>query len=167
VVREVVSLRRAQRAEFENVDLPRSFTGPPAPIALGPTHGSKHDDPERNTAARPPSISGLGVCEGTVVGRARVLVEIDEDLDLDIGDILVCGNTDPSWTSIMALASGLVVDMGGSASHAAIVAREMGIACVVGTGNGTKVIPDGATIEVDGTAGTVTVLTEQPSEASS
>jgi rifampicin phosphotransferase len=43
----------------------------------------------------------------------------------------------------------------------------MGIACVVGTGNGTKVIPDGATIEVDGTAGTVTVLTEQPSEASS
>jgi pyruvate, water dikinase len=166
-VREVVSLRRAQRAEFENADIPRAFTGIPTPIASESDHESDQGDSLADTGVRPPSISGLGVCEGIVVGRARVLAEIDEDIDLDIGDILVCGNTDPSWTSIMALASGLVVDMGGSASHAAIVAREMGIACVVGTGNGTKAIPDGATIEVDGTAGTVTVLTEQPSEASS
>jgi pyruvate,water dikinase len=166
-VREVVSLRRAQRAEYENLDIPRSFTGIPAPIASASNREPDKDDSEHDAAARPASVSGLGVCDGMVIGRARVLVEIDEDIDLDIGDILVCGNTDPSWTSIMALASGLVVDMGGSASHAAIVARELGIACVVGTGNGTKVIPDGATIEVDGTAGTVTVLTEQPSAASS
>jgi phosphohistidine swiveling domain-containing protein len=164
LVRDVVAHRRAQRAEYEIIDLPRSFEGNPIPVAAADSHSTVHE-PTDVTSAQAQAITGLGVSDGTVVGRARVLIDIDEDLDLDEGDILVCGNTDPSWTSIMALASGLVVDMGGSASHAAIVAREMGIVCVVGTGNGTKMIPEGATIEVDGTAGTVTVVTDQRSAA--
>lgn len=165
-VRDVVAHRRAQRAEFEITELPRAFTGNPVPI-----HSQSETRAEADSSSeelQPENrLTGLGVRDGTVIGRARVMVDLNEDIDLDLGDILVCANTDPSWTSIMALASGLVVDMGGSSSHAAIVAREMGIVCVVGTGHGTTAIPNGATIEVDGTAGTVTVVAQQPSQAPS
>ena len=142
----LVAERREERATFAATTLPVSFTGNPVPLM---------DD-----VAAPPTaeLQGTAVCGGRLTGRARVLVDLDEDLDLDDGDILVCRNTDPSWTGIMSLASGLVVDLGGSASHAAIVAREIGVVCVVGTGNGTAVIPDNATIEIDGSTGSVTIL---------
>ena len=95
---------------------------------------------------------------GVVVGRARVLLDVNDDIDLEDGDILVCRFTDPSWAPLMSLAEALVIDMGGSASHGAVVARELGIPFVIGTGNGTSVLRDGDRIEVDGRGNTVRVL---------
>jgi pyruvate,water dikinase len=74
------------------------------------------------------------------------------------GDILVAHTTDPSWASIMFLAKALVVDIGGLLSHAAVVGRELGIPCVMGTGTGTRALRTGDVCRVDGSAGTVHVL---------
>jgi pyruvate,water dikinase len=74
---------------------------------------------------------------------------------LEPGDILVAPSTDPGWTPLFLTAGGLVMEMGGAMSHGAVVAREYGIPAVVGLAGATERIPDGATILVDGTAGTV------------
>jgi pyruvate,water dikinase len=92
-----------------------------------------------------------------VSGRARV-VRDPMAADLEEGDILVCATTDPSWTPLFMLAAALVIDTGGAMSHGAIVARELGVTCVINTGTGTRDIPDGAMIAVDGARGTVEIL---------
>ncbi|MEM1334198.1 MAG: PEP-utilizing enzyme, partial [Actinomycetota bacterium] len=74
------------------------------------------------------------------------------------GDVLVAPITDPSWTPLFLAAAAVVVDVGATMSHAVIVSRELGIPCVVSAVGATTTIPDGAEIEVDGAAGTVTVL---------
>ncbi len=70
--------------------------------------------------------------------------------------MLVCPYTNPSWTPLFQRAAAVVVDSGGPASHAAIVAREYGIPAVMGTGRGTSVLSDGQLVTVDGTSGRVT-----------
>jgi rifampicin phosphotransferase len=66
--------------------------------------------------------------------------------------------TDPAWTPLFLAAEAVVVDVGAVMSHAVIVSRELGIPCVVSALGATQIIPDGALIEVDGNAGTVTVV---------
>ncbi|WP_313901327.1 PEP-utilizing enzyme [Mycobacterium sp. SMC-8] len=103
-------------------------------------------------------ISGIGASPGTVEGRVRIVLDAGADTDVDIDDILVCSVTDPSWVSLMMLAGALVIDIGGTASHGAIVARELGVPCVIGTATGTTDLRDGDLVRVDGAAGVVTVL---------
>ena len=67
----------------------------------------------------------------------------------------MCPSTNPSWTPLFARAAAVVVDHGGLASHAAIVAREYGIPAVMGTGRGTSVLEPGVRVRVDGDRGTV------------
>jgi pyruvate,water dikinase len=144
-----VERRRADHERFLATDLPDAWNGEPRPIPL----------PAR-TAARAGAgtvVRGLAVSAGTATGRVRVVHEIG-DRDFDVDDVLVCRTTDPSWASLMAIAAALVIDVGGAISHGAIVARELGIPCVIGTGNGTQVLSDGDTVRVDGSAGTVLVL---------
>ena len=74
------------------------------------------------------------------------------------GDVLVAPITDPSWTPLFLPAAAVVVEVGSPFSHAAIVSRELGIPCVVSAGAATQRIPDGATVEVDGTTGIVTLV---------
>ena len=74
------------------------------------------------------------------------------------GDVLVASITTPAWTSLFAMASAVVTDVGGPLSHSSIVAREYGIPAVLGTNVATRRIPDGARVRVDGEAGTVTLL---------
>ena len=74
------------------------------------------------------------------------------------GEILVAPITDPSWTPLFLAASGVVVDVGATMSHAVIVSRELGIPCVVSAVGATERIPDGALIELDGNTGHVTVI---------
>ena len=76
---------------------------------------------------------------------------------LQEGDILVCQMTAPPWTPLFAIAGAVVTDSGGVLSHSAICTREYAIPCVVATQIATHVIPDGAMIEVDGTAGIVRI----------
>ena len=79
-------------------------------------------------------------------------------LDPDPDDVLVAVTTDPSWITLFLTAGALVVDVGGALSHAAIIARELGIPCVIGTGDGTSRIAPGVRVRVDGTAGTVEIV---------
>jgi len=93
-----------------------------------------------------------------VRGIARVRHRLEDARDLQPGDVLVVPSTTQSWTPLFALAAAVVSDSGGVLCHCALVAREYGIAAVVGTAHGTELIPDGSLVEVDGEAGTVRVL---------
>jgi pyruvate,water dikinase len=103
-------------------------------------------------------ITGIAGCIGKAQGRARVVVDPADPGDLGPGDVLIAPLTDPSWTPLFVPVEAVVVDVGGQMSHAIIVSRELGLPCVVSVTDATKRIPDGALIEVDGAAGTVTVL---------
>jgi len=103
-------------------------------------------------------LVGAAGCSGVARGRARVILDPSDPSALEPGDILIAPNTDPSWTPMFVVSGGVVVDVGAMNSHAVIVSRELGIPCVVSVVDGTKRIADGAMIEVDGAAGTVTML---------
>ena len=103
-------------------------------------------------------IRGFAASSGVVEGPARVVRSVDEISRLKPGDILVCQVTNPTWAPIFQKIAGAVSDIGGSMSHAAIVAREYGLPAVVGTGSATSRIKDGQRIRVDGGRGVVTIL---------
>lgn len=104
----------------------------------------------------PPALRGLGASPGTATGVARVLMDARDAGALRDGDVLVAPMTAPDWVPLMRRASAIVTDQGGMTSHAAIVARELGIPCVVGTHEATRVLATGTLVTVDGSAGTVT-----------
>ncbi len=92
--------------------------------------------------------SGVAVGQRITSGRVFVLGSMAEADRFEDGGILVARMTDPDWVPLMKRASAIVTDAGGRTSHAAIVSRELGIAAIVGTGNATTAIPDGATVTV-------------------
>ena len=102
-------------------------------------------------------MTGLGVCAGTATGPARVVTDPADPRELGPFDILVAPITDPSWTPLFLAAAGVVVDVGAQQSHAAIVARELGIPAVVSVESASTTIPDGTMITVDGSNGRVIV----------
>ena len=108
-----------------------------------------------------PVLRGIGASAGQVTGTARVLAGPADFARLQPGDVLVASITTPAWTTLFAMASAVVTDVGGPLSHSSIVAREYGIPAVLGTNVATRRIPDGARVRVDGEAGTVTLLDEQ------
>ena len=104
------------------------------------------------------ALQGMPGCPGVVTGRARVILDSNDPMALEPGDILVAPITDPSWTPLFVPAAGVVVDVGAPLSHAIIVSRELGIPCVISATDATRRIPDGAMLEVNGSNGVVTVL---------
>ena len=101
-------------------------------------------------------LKGLGASPGVVKGYVRICYEPEDVLKKFKGnDILVVPMTDPSWTIYMARAKAIVTNSGGILCHAAIVARELGIPCVVGTKNATEILKDGMVVVVDGSRGVV------------
>ena len=84
----------------------------------------------------------------------------DAGTDLEPGEVLVARVTDVGWTPLFAYAAAVVTDIGGLASHTAVVARELGVPCIVGAEGATSRLADGMTVDVDGTAGTITVLAQ-------
>ncbi len=103
------------------------------------------------------ALVGLPVSAGTVEGRARVILDMAE-ADLEPGDILVTAHTDPSWTPLFVAIKGLVTEVGGLMTHGAVIAREYGVAAVVGVEHATRLIRDGQRIRVNGTDGYVEIL---------
>lgn len=101
-------------------------------------------------------VTGTPASAGSAVGPVKIVREPSEFSKLEDGDILVCPYTNPSWTPLFQRAAAVVVDSGGVASHAAIVAREYGIPAIMGTAAGTSTLTDGQTVKVDGTTGKVT-----------
>lgn len=106
------------------------------------------------------SLVGMPASSGVVIGPARIVSSLEEVDKLCPGDILVTAFTLPSWTPFFASVAGLVTNIGGMLSHAAVMAREYRIPAVVGTVSATETFHDGQLIAVDGDAGTVRVVSE-------
>ena len=145
--RTLVAARRELRAAYEKLDVPDYWIGQPSPVVVA--------DVGTDRVAQ---VTGTAAAHGVVEGRARVLASAEDCDDLEPDEILVCRTTDPSWASAFHLVAGVVIDIGSTSSHGAIVAREMGLPCVIGTGNGTALLRTGDLIRVDGGNGLVTVL---------
>lgn len=101
-------------------------------------------------------LTGLAVSGGRAAGRARVIVDPGDPRGLEPGEILVCAITDPAWTPLFLVAAAVVCDSGAMQSHAAIVARELGIPAVMSVG-GVTAVADGTWLDVDGDRGTVRI----------
>lgn len=147
--------RREQlMADVGELQEPFLFVG-----SAGPMSGyGRRDEVEINLVTGGETMQGVPGCPGNVRGIARVVLDSHDPTALEPGDILVAPITDPSWTPLFVPAAGVVVDVGAPLSHAIIVSRELGIPCVVSATDATKRIPDGATIEVDGNTGAVTII---------
>jgi pyruvate,water dikinase len=149
-LRRTVDGRREIRTRYQAITVPSVWTGQPEP-----------QSPSGPTDETVSSLSGVGACAGIAQGRAVVVTDPAETEIAD-GDILIAHTTDPSWVSLMFLSAALVVDIGGVMSHAAVVARELGIPCVMNTGTGTSVLRTGDIIRVDGATGTITIIDREP-----
>ena len=107
------------------------------------------------------NLNGVGTSHGTVTGRARVLHSVKEIGRVAKGDILVTNHTDPAWTPVFLVISGIVLETGGMLAHGSLLAREYGFPAVQVVG-ATDLIPDGALITVDGDTGIVHLEQEAP-----
>jgi pyruvate,water dikinase len=161
--REMVAERRGQREQFQRHTIPAHWRGNPVPalISGAPATGWPDHDPESDTDE---TVVGIGASGGRVEGVVRI-VHDPSFAEVEPDEVLVCVTTDPSWASVLFLSSALIVDIGGLLSHAAVVAREVGVPCVIGTGNGTAVLRTGDLVRVDGNAGTVEILKRAPLES--
>ncbi len=146
---DLAPLVRSRRAELARdqgrPDPPATFVGAPPPVLL-PSSGG-------------PVMRGLPASPGVVDGRARVLFREDEMDGLQPGEILVVHTTDVGWTPLFLVAAGIVTELGGPLSHAAVVAREFGVPSVVNVAGATRAIRTGDALRVDGDRGTVERLT--------
>ena len=95
-----------------------------------------------------PLVSGQAVGEKIGAGRVKIVRDAGELQRVEEGDVLVARITDPDWEPVMRKVSAVVTDQGGRTAHAAIVSREFGLPCIVGTGNATQVLRDGAEVTV-------------------
>ncbi len=95
-----------------------------------------------------PLVSGIAVGEKISHGRVHVLADPDHLAEFKAGDVLVTSMTDPAWEPIMKRAAAIVTDRGGRTCHSAIISRELGLPCIVGTGNATQVLQSGTDVTV-------------------
>ena len=144
-VKDVVAKRKECWRAYHAIELPMQFIGRAEPVV---TAAADAQGP----------ITGVAANQGLVEGRACVVTDPNEADDFQPGDVLVCQTTDPGWAALFVIASAVVIDIGGTMSHGAIVARELGIPCVIGTRTGTARIRTGDRLRVDGTKGAVEVL---------
>jgi phosphohistidine swiveling domain-containing protein len=151
-LQSMIEWRKTRHAEYSKLEIPRDFYGTPRPAAQ--VGASQIAGRSRG------SLRGQGVSAGTVEGRARVLANAGENLHP--GEILVSHFTDPGWTPLLVIAAGVVLDVGGSMSHGAIIARELGVPCVLGTNTATSDIRTGDRLRVDGGKGIVEILERAP-----
>lgn len=150
--RPLVGERRRAFERDRRLRPPRTIGTPPA----APTPSSNiRDLGYRVEQTERDLLRGVAASPGRGRGPVR-LVNGPADFErFRRGDVLVCRSTTVSWVPLFNMASGIVADVGGALSHAALVAREFGIPAVTGTNIGREVLIDGEIVEVDGTAGTV------------
>src|SRR2546425_3061452 len=116
---------------------------------------AKADQDGGGTSAHEAELKGLGASPGVASGKARLILSPGELGRVQSGEILVTKMTTPDYVPAMMKAAGIVTDEGGMTSHAAIVRRELGVPCVVGTGRATKALTQDTLLTVDGTKGLV------------
>ncbi|MBI5533036.1 MAG: phosphoenolpyruvate synthase [Deltaproteobacteria bacterium] len=146
----VVRLRRAEHARDESrPDAPVTFVGTPPSVVLPPVSGNG-------------TLHGLPACSGVVEGTVHVLTagrELEEEMRP--GEILVARTTDVALTPLFLVAAGVITELGGPLSHAALVAREYGVPTVVNVAGATVALRNGERVRVDGTHGTIERIAAQ------
>ncbi|MEW5805699.1 MAG: phosphoenolpyruvate synthase, partial [Patescibacteria group bacterium] len=100
-----------------------------------------------------PLLTGIAIGTKIVAGKVRVIKNVKDIYQFKKGEVLVTEITDPDWEPIMKIASGIITDKGGRTSHAAIVSRELGVPCLVGSQNATKALKTGQTVTLDCSSG--------------
>ena len=100
-----------------------------------------------------PIVNGIAIGNKIGFGKVHIIENINKLSQFKKGEVLVTRMTDPDWTTAMPLASAIITDEGGKTCHAAIISRELGIPCIVGTGKATKVLKNGQEITIDCTSG--------------
>ena len=100
-------------------------------------------------------VRGLGASPGIATGEVKIVLDIDELDKIEEGDVMVTTMTTPDMVPAMRRASGIVTDEGGVTCHASIISRELGIPCVVGTGDATKTLKENTGVTLDGKKGLV------------
>ncbi len=144
---------RAERQRYLDERIPPEWFQGRIP---DPTSWPRRGEAETEAPAAGSMLTGIAVSGGHASGPARVIHDPNDPRGLEPGEILVCAITDPSWTPLFLTAAAVVCDSGAVQSHAAIVARELGIPAVLSVPAITTVA-DGTMLYVDGDAGTVRV----------
>jgi pyruvate,water dikinase len=151
--RDTIAERAARLELLKGKEPPFVFEGGAPSLSM---LKDRSTSPARGTAPGA-QLRGLGVSPGRYTGRARVIRSLQEESELEPGEVIVTTTTDASWGPLFLAAGAAVVETGAMISHAAIVARELGIPAAVSVTGATQRIPPGATVTVDGDTGTVTV----------
>jgi pyruvate, water dikinase len=138
--------------------VPEALNDPAVRMLWGVTAETLATWAATESASEATEIHGYAASPGIAEGTARVLHSVNDIGQIQDGEILVCPVTAPSWAPVFGKIKAAVSDIGGTMSHAAIVAREYGMPAVVGTGHATSRIETGQRIRVDGTTGVVTLL---------
>jgi nucleoside-diphosphate-sugar epimerase/phosphohistidine swiveling domain-containing protein len=142
---DTVARRRAERERLAAIRMPVAFVAPWEP------------EPEATTLTPGDTLTGVPAAGGKARGTVRIVTPETADL-LEPGEVFVTQVTDVGYTPLFGHAAAVVTDIGGTMSHAAVVAREFGIPAVTDTATGTARLVDGMMVEVDGSVGTVVVL---------
>ncbi|MBU3964659.1 phosphoenolpyruvate synthase [Patescibacteria group bacterium] len=100
-----------------------------------------------------PILKGIAIGDKIGEGKVRIVSDVKKMSEFKKGEILVTKMTDPDWVPVMQMASAIVTDEGSKTAHAAIVSRELGIPCIVGTEKATKILKNGQYITIDCTQG--------------
>lgn len=151
--RDKAVARRAVHEVYRTMDVPAVWVGVPEPVI---------DQPEIDPDAE--TIDGVAASPGVIEAPVRVVLD-PSNCEIVPGEILVARDTDPGWASLMFVSGGLIADIGGVMSHTAVVARELGIPCVVSTRHAVRLLKTGDVVRLDGANGRVQIISraEQPS----
>jgi rifampicin phosphotransferase len=150
----VVAERKSLFEELADLEPPYIVTVEAPPLPEWP----KRQRACAEVAAPGTVLTGIAASPGLVTGRVRILTDASQADRLRSGEILVATSTDAGWTPLLMVAAATVIEVGAIGSHGAIVSRELGIPSVVNCPGAATSLVDGTLVEVDGTAGTVTVL---------
>ena len=167
-VTQYIPSRRQTHALYKSLPpYPAVINGRFDPFAWAQDPNRRSDVYDAHASVPPPSdgaITGFAGAAGVVEGVVRRLDRADEGHQLQPGEILVTSTTNIGWTPLFPRAAAIVTDVGAPFSHAAIVARELGIPAVVGTGKATMRLNTGDRVRVDGRHGIVEVLNNSGAE---
>ena len=161
--RDEVARRRGVHEGARALELPELFLAAPGSVdvvpderirALGLLPPAPADEPG---TAGSSGLHGLGTSPGTVTAKVRVVTD-PFAADLEPGEVLVARTTDPAWTPLFLDAAAAVIDLGGPLSHGAVIARELGIPCVINVKEASTRLATGQTVTVDGARGEVELV---------
>ncbi len=150
--------RRKEMARWAQITPPETVGAPPQSEISAQDEAPDRFWGTRLRSDRPGELKGNAASAGVGRGPARVLATLNEAGRFQPGDVLVTSTTMPPWTPLFAVASAVVTETGGILSHAAVTAREYGLPAVLCVENATRLIRDGQPVEVDGSNGTIRIL---------